>query len=189
MRKTLQNFIIALLFIIILVGKASHAESETSHYRVGPADVLDIFVWKDPELTRVTTVMHDGKIYYPLIGEVTAQGRTLTQLKEVITEKLTRYVDEPEVTVSVQQSLSRRIYMIGKVNSPGPYPLGAEMTVLQALSTAGGFLQFSDEKNILIIRREGGKEVQLRFDYKKYISGKNLEQNIILKPNDTIVVP
>ena len=175
--------------MMIFVGKASHAESKTSYYRVGPADVLDIFVWKDPELTRVTTVMHDGRIYYPLIGEVAAQGRTLTELKDVITEKLKRYIDEPEVTVSVQESLSKRIYVLGKVDSPGPYPLAAEMTALQALSAAGGLLQWADEKNILIIRREGGKEVQLRFDYKKYVSGKNLDQNILLKPNDTIVVP
>ena len=96
---------------------------------------------------------------------------------------------DPEVTVIVQESRSRRIYTHGKLRRPGPYLLEPNMTVLQALSTAGGFAEWADEKRILIIRREGGKEVQIRFNYKEYISGNNLEQNILLKPNDTIVVP
>ena len=135
------------------------------------------------------TVMPDGKISYPLIGEIQAAGRNVTELKKAITEKLQNYVTAPEVTVIVQESLSRRIYTHGKLNRPGPYPLLPGMTVLQAISTAGGFTEWADEKNILIVRREGAKEVQLRFNHKEYVSGKNLEQNILLKPNDTIVVP
>ena len=95
----------------------------------------------------------------------------------------------PEVTVIVTQALSRRIYVIGKVNGPGPYPLEPNMTVLQALSAAGGFAEWADEKNVLIVRREHEKETQIRFNYREYISGKNLLQNILLKPYDTIVVP
>ena len=109
--------------------------------------------------------------------------------QEHITQSLQNFVSAPEVTVIVQQSLSRRIYTLGKLNRPGPYPLEPGMTVLQVLSTAGGLAEWADEKRIWIIRREGEKEVQLRFNYKEYISGQNLEQNILLKPNDTIVVP
>jgi polysaccharide export outer membrane protein len=98
-------------------------------------------------------------------------------------------VTAPEVTVLVVQTLSQRIYVIGKVTGPGPYPLQPNMTVLQALSAAGGFAEWADEKNVLIVRREGVKEIQIRFNYKTFVAGKDLEQNILLKPNDTIVVP
>ena len=118
-----------------------------------------------------------------------AQGQTVSQLKEIISKKLEAYVDVPEVTVILRESRSRRIYTIGKLNSPGPYTLEPDMTVLQALSTAGGFTEWADTKNIIIVRREGGKDIQLQFNYKEFIDGKKLEQNILLKPNDTLVVP
>jgi len=167
----------------------SIAETESPHYLIGPDDILDIYVWKEPELTREVTVMSDGRITFPLIGEIMAKGQTVTGLKELITEKLKSYVDAPEITVIIQESRSRRIYTIGKLSRPGPYPLAHDMTVLQALSTAGGFAEWADTKNILIIRREGQKEVKIRFNYKEFISGKKIAQNILLKPYDTIVVP
>ena len=134
-------------------------------------------------------MLPDGKITFPLIGEIQAEGQTVIELKKAITEKLQGYVTAPEVTVVVRQINSRRIYTLGKLNSPGPYPLEPGMSVLQALSTAGGFAEWADDKNILVIRREGVEEIQYRFNYKEFISGKNLKQNIPLKPNDTIVVP
>jgi polysaccharide export outer membrane protein len=146
-------------------------------------------VWKEPELTRQVIVMPDGRITYPLIGQVMAQGRTAAELRDSIAAKLKDYVTAPEVTVIVMQTLSQRIYVIGKINGPGPYPLEPNMTVLQALAAAGGFAEWADEKNVLIVRREGVKEIQIRFNYKAFVSGKDLEQNILLKPNDTIVVP
>lgn len=159
------------------------------HYRIGPNDILHIYVWKEPDLTRDVTVMADGRITFPLIGEIMASGKTVAQLKEIITEKLKKYVTAPEVTVIVNESRSRTIYTIGKLARPGPYSLVPGMTVLQALSTAGGFTEWADTKNIIIVRRQEGKEVQLHFNYKEYIEGKNVKQNILLKPNDTIVVP
>ena len=132
--------------------------------------------------------MSDGKISFPLIGNVVAQGKTVAQLRDDITTKLKGYIDTPEVTVIVNAS-SRRIYTIGNVTTPGPYPLAANMTVLQALSTAGGFSEWADTKNIVIIRRSNGKESQHPFNYKEFIAGKNVGQNIVLQPNDTIVVP
>ncbi|MBW1716803.1 MAG: polysaccharide biosynthesis/export family protein [Deltaproteobacteria bacterium] len=164
-------------------------KATSSHYRIGPNDILHIYVWKEPDLTRDVTVMADGRITFPLIGEIQASGKTVGELKQVITQKLKKYVTAPEVTVIVNESRSRTIYTIGKLNRPGPYPLVPGMTVLQALSTAGGFAEWADTKNIIIVRRKGNKEVQLHFNYKDFISGKNLSQNILLKPNDTIVVP
>ncbi|MBE9570816.1 MAG: polysaccharide biosynthesis/export family protein [Proteobacteria bacterium] len=182
------------LFSFSLIGILSWviptiAQTELPVYQIGPNDILNIHVWREEELTRDVTVMPDGRISFPLIGNILAQGRTVTELKEIITRKLKNFVTAPEVTVIVNESLSRTVYTIGTVNTPGPYPLAPDMTVLQALSTAGGFTEWADTKNILIVRRDGKKEVQLPFNYKKFISGKNLEQNILLKPNDTIVVP
>ena len=187
-------FIHLLLFFTFLVAvflssKVSLAESESSPYLIGPTDILNIYVWKEPDLTQDVTVLPDGKITFPLIGEIQAEGQTVIELKKAITEKLQGYVTAPEVTVVVRQINSRRIYTLGKLNSPGPYPLEPGMTVLQALSTAGGFAEWADDKNILVIRREGVEEIQYRFNYKEFISGKNLKQNIPLKPNDTIIVP
>ena len=178
------------LAILLLVSEAfSQAPVQDSSYKIGPNDVLNIFVWKEADLTRDVTVMPDGKITYPLIGEITAQGMTASELKKVITDKLQSFVTAPEVTVIVKESRSQVVYTIGKLMKPGPYPLAPGMTVMQALSAAGGFAEWADPKNILIIRKEGGKETHLRFNYKEFTSGENLQQNILLKPGDTIVVP
>jgi polysaccharide export outer membrane protein len=165
------------------------AESGTSPYLIGPSDVLNIHVWKEPELTRDVMVMLDGSITYPLIGEVHVQDKTVTELKNLITEKLEDYVEAPEVTVIVNSSGSKRIYLIGKINGPGPMHLDTRLTVIQALASAGGLAEWADEKNIQIIRRVGDKETRILFNYKEFVSGENIEQNIILQPGDTIVVP
>ncbi|MFP4035952.1 MAG: polysaccharide biosynthesis/export family protein [Desulfobacteraceae bacterium] len=183
------------LFFVLALQTASPAlgqqkiPSQGDYYHIGPDDVLSIFVWKESDLTMDVTVLPDGRITFPLVGEVMAAGRTVGELRDVMTEKLSEYVEAPEVTVVVRDTRSRRIYTIGKVNSPGPYPLAPDMTVLQALSTAGGFAEWADEEQILIIRRKGSDEKQIKFNYKDFISGKNPEQNILLEPYDTIVVP
>jgi polysaccharide export outer membrane protein len=177
------------LITIFPWGVPSIAQQEPPDYVIGPNDILNIHVWREPELTRDVTVTPDGRITFPLIGNIMAQGKTVTELKEIITGKLKNFVTAPEVTVIVNESRSMKIYVIGQVKTPGPYPLAPDMTVLQALSTAGGFTEWADTKNIMIVRRQGRKDIQLRFNHKKFISGKDLKQNILLKPNDTIVVP
>jgi len=154
-------FIIGILFWV----NTSIAQAELPVYQIGPNDILNIHVWREAELTRDVTVMPDGRISFPLIGNILAQGRTVTELKEIITRKLKKYITAPEVTVIVNASLSRIIYVIGKVDEPGPFPLATDMTVLQALSTAGGFTQRADRKNILVVRRQGEKEIQLHFNF------------------------
>jgi polysaccharide export outer membrane protein len=190
MKKIPIQFVLSvILFISTLISSNATFAQDPSAYRIGPADVLNIYVWKEPELTKDVAVLPDGKITFPLVGEIHAQGLTVAELKKVLTEKLENYVTAPEVTVVVTQPLSQRIYIIGKVNAPGQLTLDPGMTVIQALSAAGGLDQWADRKNIRIIRREGDKEVQYRFNYKQYIAGKKIEQNILLKPGDTIVVP
>jgi polysaccharide biosynthesis/export protein len=193
MIKTKRRTTICVIAIIgsLLVGSEASAQgpAQDSSYKIGPNDVLNIFVWKEADLTRDVTVMPDGKITYPLIGEIMAQGQTASELKKAIADKLQNFVTAPEVTVIVKESRSQVVYAIGKLTRPGPYPLAPGMTVMQALSAAGGFTEWADTKNILIVRREGGKETQLRFNFKEFTAGEKLEQNILLKPGDTLVVP
>ena len=181
-------FLILLLGFVVSAGTAG-AQAPDSSYRIGPNDILNIYVWKEKELTQDVTVLPDGRISFPLIGEVVAQGHTVTDLKKAITDKLQNFVTAPEVTVIVKETRSQVVYTIGKLMRPGPYPLAPNMTVMQALSAAGGFTEWADTKNILIVRREGGKETQLRFNFKEFTAGEKLEQNILLKPGDTLVVP
>lgn len=194
MKKGYAPRLLFSLITVLLLGPAASwqafaGEAEPPSYRIGASDLLYIYVWKEPELTQEIIVMPDGKISVPLAGEVQARGRTVAELREAINEKLGQFVTAPQTTVIVRETRSRIIYTVGMLNRPGPYPLGPNMTVLQALSAAGGFAEWADKKNILIVRREGNKEVQFHFNYKEYVAGKEIEQNIVLKPNDTIVVP
>lgn len=160
-----------------------------SSYIIGPMDVLEIQVWKEPDFSRQVLVRPDGKITLSLIGDIRASGINTMDLRDLLAERLKDFVDNPEVTVIVLESHSKNFYILGKVNRPGTYPLSPDMTVLQALSVAGGLGEWADKDSIRIIRRTEGKEEIFRFDYDKVISGKNLEQNILLESNDTIVVP
>jgi polysaccharide export outer membrane protein len=158
-------------------------------YVIGEEDVLNISVWKEPEVTRTVPVRPDGKISLPLVNDVQAAGLTPMQLAMVITEKLRKFIADPQVTVIVTAINSRRIYLVGEVGRAGAFPMLPNMTVLQALSAAGGFSQFAKTKDIYIMRSENGKVSKFPFNYKEVIKGNRTEQNIILKPGDTIVVP
>ena len=183
----------AFFMIGLLLCGPGFAEENTpapaEPYRIGPEDVLNLFVWKEPELSMEVRVLPDGRISFPLVGEVEAAGLSVGELRAIMTEKLEKFVEAPEVTVIVKEALSRRIYTIGEVNKPGPYPLAPSMTVLQALSVAGGFAEWADKKEILVIRRQGEEEVRIPFDYPAFLSGKDPQQNVLLEPNDTVVVP
>ena len=158
-------------------------------YVIGPQDVLDISVWKEPEVSRVLPVRPDGKISLPLLRDVQAAGLTPSQLEARITEGLTGFITAPDVTVIVTAINSRRIYIVGEMTRPGAYPLLPGMTVLQALSNAGGFTQFANTKNIYVLREENGKQMKYPFNFKEVVKGKKSEQNINLKSGDTIVIP
>ncbi len=160
-----------------------------SDYKIGPQDMLRIDVWKEPDISRVVPVRPDGKITLPLVNDVQASGLTTNQLAAKIAEGLKKYITSPQVTVGVTEINSRKFFVSGEVARPGAFPLLPNMTVLQALSSAGGFTQFAREKKIYILRMEDGKQVKHPFNYKDVISGKNVEQNIMLQGGDIIVVP
>lgn len=158
-------------------------------YIIGEEDVLNISVWKEGEITKTVPVRPDGKISLPLINDVQAAGLTPVQLGASITEKLRKFIADPQVTVIVAAINSRRIFIVGEVSRAGAFPMLPNMTVMQALSSAGGFSQFANLKEIYVLRNEDGKQSVIPFNYKEAIRGKRAEQNILLKPGDTIVVP
>jgi polysaccharide export outer membrane protein len=159
------------------------------NYVIGPSDVLNIDVWKDTELSVTIPVRPDGKISLPLVNDVEASGMTPMALTALLTEKLKKYFADPRVAVIVKEINSKRIYILGEVARPGAYPLVPQMTVFQALSTAGGFSQYADSKNVYVLRGQNGKQEKLTFNYKEFVKGKNIDQNVVLQPNDSIVVP
>jgi polysaccharide export outer membrane protein len=168
---------------------AAKAATSDPNYVIGGQDVLDVSVWKEAELTRTVPVRPDGKISMPLLNDVQAAGLTPTQLADQIRDSLKKYVTDPQVTVIVTQINSQRIYILGEVTRAGAYPLLPNMTILQGLSSAGGFTQFANLKKIYMFRTENGKQVRFPFNYKDVINGKSQDENVVLKAGDTIVVP
>jgi len=159
-------------------------------YKIGPQDILRIDVWKEPEVSRSgLPVRPDGKVSLPLVNDVQAAGLSPLDLSKVITDGLKKFMNNPQVTVSVMEINSRRVYVTGEVSRPGAFPLLPNMTVLQALTSSGGFTQFARTKGIYVLRNEGGKQVKYPFNYKDVINGKHAEENIELRSGDTIVVP
>jgi polysaccharide biosynthesis/export protein len=162
---------------------------KNSVYLVGPEDVLDIAVWKEPDVSRVVPVRPDGRISLPLIDDIQAAGFSPEQLAAAIAEKLRKFVNEPQVTVIVTAVNSQRVFVVGEVLKAGPLPLFPGMTVLQALASAGGFTPFANVKKIHVVRIRDGKQVELPFNYRDVLKGDNPEQNISLEPGDAIIVP
>ena len=168
---------------------AQKSATADPNYIIGAQDVLDISVWKENQLTEVVPVRPDGKISLPLLNDVQAAGLTPTQLAAQITQSLKKFLTDPQVTVIVREINSRRVYLLGEVTRAGAYPLLPGMTVLQALSSGGGFTQFANVKKIYVLRVENGKQEKFPFNYKDVIGGKDTGQNIVLRAGDTIVVP
>jgi polysaccharide export outer membrane protein len=194
---------LAIPIIALLALTAAHAQSNSPdktavppqllaaagpRYVIGADDMLLVSVWKEPDLTATLPVRPDGNISLPLLNDVTAAGLTPMQLAAAITEKLRKFVADPRVTVIVTQINSQKVYATGEVLHTGAIPLLPNMTVLQALATAG-FTQFANQKGIYVLRSENGKEQRIPVNYKRLIKGQGANQNIVLKPGDTIVVP
>jgi polysaccharide biosynthesis/export protein len=166
-------------------GEASAAAVDPNKYLIGPEDLLFIRVWREPDFTGAVVVRPDGKISMPLIGELQASGLSPMQLTKSVTESLTKLINNPDVMVSVTDVRSKKYYIDGEVRRPGNFALITPVTVLEALSNAGGFMEFANSKKIKILR--GGKIY--KFNYKEVIAGKKLEQNIIVENGDHIIVP
>jgi polysaccharide biosynthesis/export protein len=165
------------------------SEAIGDSYVIGPGDVLDISLWRDDALVRQVVVLSDGKISFPLVGEVGAAGKTIAELKKDVADKLIDYVPDPVISIEVKQSNSMVIYVTGRVNNPNRFPVNANITVLQGLSTAGGLNPFAKRNKIKVFRQEGGRTKVFPFKYDEVTDGKSLEQNIVLKRGDVIVVP
>jgi len=174
---------------LAIVPTASNMALPASDYIIGPGDVIGISVWKDDSLTRTVVVLPDGKITFPLLGDLVAGGKTVVQLKQILESGLTRYVADSSVTVEVKQSNSMIIYILGRVNAPGRQVLVANTNVLQALAMAGGANPFAKKGNIKIFRQDDGKTTMFLFDYDEVAEGRHLEMNIELKRGDVIIVP
>jgi polysaccharide biosynthesis/export protein len=172
------------------MGNRPASKLHDDSFVIGNDDVLAINVWKEPDISRSIPVRSDGKISLPLVGEVQAAGRTPLKLEEEIAGKLRSYIEEPEVTVIVQQINSEKFNILGQVVRPGSYPLTNSATVLDAIALAGGFRDFAKQKSIYVLRQNPtGGESRIPCNYKMIVKGKNPEQNIKIQPRDTVVVP
>jgi polysaccharide export outer membrane protein len=164
------------------------ASAAASNYKIGPEDILYISVWENKELTLEVVVRPDGMISVPLVQDVQAEGLTAAELADVIYQKLLVYLKEPQVSVIVKQVNAPKVFVIGNVARPGPYPLRSDMSVLQALSLAGGFTQFAAPRSIKLVRGTGLKQEVRKINYYRLIEDEG-EGNYLLKSGDTIVVP
>ena len=171
-------------------GAATATARPAPPYVIGPDDVLSIVFWKDKDLSAEVTVRPDGKVSLPLLNDIQAQGRTPDELRDALKQAAQAYVEDPNPTVMVKEIKSRRVFITGQVEKPGPYPLTGETTVLQLIAMAGGIREFADGSNITIIRKaDNGRTEILPFNYRDVLKRKNLTQNVQLKPGDTVVVP
>lgn len=161
----------------------------TGSYLIGKGDILEINVWREPMLSGETIVRNDGMISLTLIGDVQAAGRTPVELKDEIQERLKKFLGDPVVTVMLRNPSSQKFYVIGEVKTPGEFELVKDMTVVQGIAKAGGFTEWADKGSIVVLRREDGVERRVPVNYKDIVKGRNVGQNILLRANDTIVVP
>lgn len=182
------------LFILLCLISTPHtaiyaAESDADLYKLQPGDILQVSVWKEKDMDSPVVVRPDGRINFPLVGEVQASGNSVESLRRLITEKLKKYIPDPVVSVSIQQLSGNIVYVIGKVNRPGSFPIVRNVDVMQALSMAGGTATYAALNKIKILRRKNGVLTAVPFKYGDIEKGNHLEQNITLKAGDVVVVP
>lgn len=172
----------------LLVSSVALAQQPTD-YRLHAGDQVEATVWKEPDLTRTVTVRPDGKFTFPLVGEVVAAGKTVAEIQADINTRLLRFIPEPVVTVSVTGIEGNRIYVIGQVNKPGAFVMNPSISVLQALSLAGGTTPYAALNDIIIVRNNDGRQVSVPFRYSDVSKGRNLDQNVRLESGDVVIVP
>ena len=185
MYKQAAGAVLALACLLM----ATPAGAQEAGYTVKPGDLLAISVWKEEALQGDVLVTPDGAFAFPLVGLVDARGKTVSELQQIVTERLAKYVSDPVVTVSVREIRGNKVYVIGQVNKPGEFIVNPRVDVMQALAMAAGTTPFASLGNIIVLRRTGTKQEALRFDYTEVIKGRNLEQNFDLRSGDIVVVP
>ncbi len=174
-----------------LLKKQAQAEvaADSENYIIGSEDILYIHIWKEEHLSRTVPVRRDGIISLPLVDEIKAEGLTPLQLKEILAQRFKEFIGDPNITVMVMEANSFKVYVSGQIRNPGVYRLRSETSLLQIIPMVGGFTDWANQKKILIIRKEGGKEKRITVNYKKILKGEDPGSNIILKAGDTIIVP
>jgi polysaccharide export outer membrane protein len=190
---TLKYFLSIIVFFICSQSiLADTSDSGTplslSSYKLAPGDILEVSVWKEEDLQKQVIIAPDGTISLPLAGSITAAGKTIAEIQQIIAEKLNNYISDPAVNVSLLKNDGNTIFVVGKVNKPGQFLVNRYIDVLQAISLAGGLTVFANESSIHILRRTGGEIKVFPFDYDDVLDGENLDQNIVLEPGDTVTV-
>ena len=194
MWKGFQKGLVGLMLLSLgTVGLAAESQPKQTpdrpRYEIQPGDVLEVSVWQEKDLQGDVVVEPDGTFSFPLVGEVSTKGKTVGELRRIVTERIAKYVPDAVVTVAAKQLLGNKIYVIGKVNKPGEFRINRYVDVMQALSMAGGATPYADLNDIKILRRVDNKQVAIPFRYGDVADGENLKQNRFLKSGDTIVVP
>ena len=177
------------LAALLVVSSAVAAGDDVAGYGIQPGDVLGITVWREPDLEREVLVRPDGGFSFPLVGDLQARGKTISALTNELTQKLGRFIPDPEVNISVNQITGNRIYVLGRVNSPGEFAVMRPVSVMQALSMAGGLTPYAEREDIKVLRGAGDAQQSISFDYNAVERGESLGQNILLQPGDVVVVP
>ena len=183
----MKNSLIILLFVLVI--KTSFVFADTANYYLQPGDVLSVSVWKEQDLQQSLLVRPDGGVSFPLVGDIQASGKTVDDVRKIITRKLAQLIPDVQVSVALQELNGNLIYVVGKVNRPGVFPFSRNVDVLQALGMAGGATAFAALNDIKVLRRSSGQLKSIQFRYADLEKGKNLQQNIILQSGDTVLVP
>jgi len=183
-------FLTMLLSAAACVGVVAtvHAQA-TAGYTVKPGDTLEISVWKEPDLQRTVLVRPDGQFSFPLVGEVDARGKTVAELNKLVSDRLTKYISDAVVTISVQEIKGNKIYVLGQVNKPGEFIVNPSVNIMQALSMAGGMTPFAATNDIIVLRGQGKGQNAMAFRYNDVVRGRSLDTNIELLSGDIVVVP
>lgn len=195
MKKISIIIISCFFYITLFIISDQHCMAEeklpkATPYKIGCGDILAVTTWKEPELSREDILVKiDGTIAFPLLNDVQTDGLTTLQLKNKIEKGLTNFVDSPAVTVSITNPASQKFYILGEIMRTGEYPIYKKLTVLQAFALAGGFTEWASKKEIILLREVDGIKKIITINYKDFIKGKNLDRNIVIKANDTIIIP
>lgn len=191
MKNVFATLLSVSLFLLppVHTAQAREAGTEKDVYEIQPGDTLEISVWKEPDLLRQVMVRPDGGLSFPLIGDTRAAGMSVTELQDMISERLAKYIPEPVVTVSTTQIAGNKIYVIGQVARPGEFVANRRIDVVQALSVAGGMTPYASTNSIKILRRENGVLTAIPFRYGDIEKGKHLDQDIMLESGDVVLVP
>ena len=190
-----RKYLILFGIVMLAVGLSATSMAQQEHqarqkaYTVKPGDRLEVSVWNEPELSSKLLVAPDGGIAFPLVGEINVIGKSIVAIRQEISDRLSRYISDPIVTVTIEEVLGNMVYVLGQVNKPGQFVVNPMVDVMQALSMAGGTTAYASLNNIIILRRNGQQQEAIRFRYGDVVSGKNLSKNVVLQAGDVVVVP